>query len=705
MNKITKQFFHTCEWIEKFIIRLHIPNQRSTIDRWNTQVNLWIKTRGVPDTCDRIKAIRLHVTKYILGNVLREPAHPSIFINKAGIPTCVAYFKPIIDSGIWGQRFVLTLLRVSRILDFKKPIDLSSVTNPPKGKVTEELRYLIKAVMEMNQMSLPRPKWDKYHASSKSGPNTIATSGSVIDLAYIPESLKKDLEILGGKKLIENMDTLSNGICKTKWQDIFGLKDKSLIRKLSIVPDKEGKQRIIAIVDYWTQTALKPLHDRLFGLCKSLPQDMIQDQLSSLKKLPTTGPYHSIDLKNATDRIPVEIQEHILSILISKEYAEAWKRVMVDHEFYVPWENRCVKYATGQPMGAYSSWAMLNLFHHLFIQACALKIGKPFFKDYVVLGDDVVIACDTVAKEYFTQMETLGVEISFNKSYTSNRGYEFAKRVYLCGEEISGFPAESFNTIRTWFLIANELSSGLSRWSLDPISVDPDCLALFLSFLGLPHGYTVRIAKKIIMFWHLPKRGDNEEVRSMKAIKLFQRFTSTAMSCNQVSNHNLVNKITIEFLADIKARMLEQGLYKSQALFKAFQKKARLCLKAYKGGDAQSLLVALPPIGSVLSNHVDVQGKIDKLRSNAEITAEEIAFSQTDLIASDPSRLFTTRANELIIASNCYLLNKILRWQLRYEEISTIILSEDRTSEEDRSLMKEILSQRLLSPVMEGFPL
>jgi hypothetical protein len=41
-----------------------------------------------------------------------------------------------------------------------------------------------------------------------------------------------------------------------------GLKkrDKSPMRKLTSIRDPAGKNRVIAIFDYWTQTALRPMH-------------------------------------------------------------------------------------------------------------------------------------------------------------------------------------------------------------------------------------------------------------------------------------------------------------------------------------------------------------------------------------------------------------------------------------------------------------
>jgi len=43
---------------------------------------------------------------------------------------------------------------------------------------------------------------------------------------------------------------------------------------------------------------------------------------------------------------------------------------MVNHGFYTP-DKETVFYRTGQPMGAYSSWAVFALTHHLLIRYCA----------------------------------------------------------------------------------------------------------------------------------------------------------------------------------------------------------------------------------------------------------------------------------------------------------------------------------------------
>jgi hypothetical protein len=81
-------------------------------------------------------------------------------------------------------------------------------------------------------------------------------------------------------------------------------------------------------------------------------------------------------------------------------------------------------------MGAYSSWAMLALTHHVIVQVASYRAGwRHFFPYYTVLGDDIVIFDQQVAKEYQNLMATLGVPINLAKSLVSEKGtLEFAKR-------------------------------------------------------------------------------------------------------------------------------------------------------------------------------------------------------------------------------------------------------------------------------------
>jgi hypothetical protein len=64
-----------------------------------------------------------------------------------------------------------------------------------------------------------------------------------------------------------------------------------------------------------------------------------------------------------------------------------------------------------------------------------------FFELYALLGDDLVIAHEGVARQYQALCATFGVEIGLAKSMVSrNRSLEFAKVVYFAGEPVLAFP-------------------------------------------------------------------------------------------------------------------------------------------------------------------------------------------------------------------------------------------------------------------------
>jgi hypothetical protein len=93
-------------------------------------------------------------------------------------------------------------------------------------------------------------------------------------------------------------------------------------------------------------------------------------------------------------------------------------------------KNEFIKYEVGQPMGAYSSFAMLAITHHVIVQIAAIMAGKSErFTNYCVLGDDIVIADEAVSQKYLLLMETLGIKISTGKSICSMEFTEFAKRL------------------------------------------------------------------------------------------------------------------------------------------------------------------------------------------------------------------------------------------------------------------------------------
>lgn len=239
-------------------------------------------------------------------------------------------------------------------------------------------------------------------------------------------------------------------------------KDKYQMAQLGVVYDQAGKARIVGISNYWVQCLLKPIHDALFSILKKIPEDGTFNQEGPLKALlgrvAKDQMLYSFDLSAATDRLPITLQKDIMNLLIP-DTGFLWANLLADMNYAWKKEDKSIKhvrYAVGQPMGAYSSWPMLALTHHVIVKYAAIKAEIKYdFRNYAVLGDDIVIAEDNVAREYLKIMTDLGIEINLTKSLQSNLFCEFAKRWVGPTVDITPIgPGLILNACRNKFAIA-----------------------------------------------------------------------------------------------------------------------------------------------------------------------------------------------------------------------------------------------------------
>lgn len=251
-----------------------------------------------------------------------------------------------------------------------------------------------------------------------------------------------------------------------------------ILGKLAKKEEAAGKVRIFAIVDYWTQYCLKPVHDWMFSMLKLLPTDATFNQDGSLKTLvDLQSKFHwDYDLKSATDLIPRPLYETLFADPFGQDLANLWMNLLCDRDFRVvqlpkasfrDWlslrglrpaditdketriiwasryrcyvektrakNKRTVRYGTGQPMGALSSWASLALVHHAIIQFSAWKEYRFPYPYYRVLGDDNEIAHDqVVARSYIQSLSSFSIKTGGLKDFVSSRGFlNFANQSYL----------------------------------------------------------------------------------------------------------------------------------------------------------------------------------------------------------------------------------------------------------------------------------
>jgi hypothetical protein len=93
-----------------------------------------------------------------------------------------------------------------------------------------------------------------------------------------------------------------------------------------------GKARVVGITNYWVQLCLYPLHKSIFDFLKTLSTDGAFDQIKPVRAFldnplvhvrglddVESGPaeMYSLDLTAATDRLPLEVQEQVLSLFTS----------------------------------------------------------------------------------------------------------------------------------------------------------------------------------------------------------------------------------------------------------------------------------------------------------------------------------------------------------------------------------------------------
>jgi len=230
---------------------------------------------------------------------------------------------------------------------------------------------------------------------------------------------------------------------------------------------------------------------------KSLPPDCSFDQLSGRSLATVPGLKVSADLTAATDRFPISLQENVLAIMTNSAFSSAWKSLLVDHPFH--FAGNTYMYGAGQPMGAHSSWPMFTLCHHIVVQYAAKRtLGRWATElDYRLLGDDIVLVGDAFSSEYMTVMGELGVEINLQKTHSSERMFEFAKRLIVNGIEMSAYPLDGLIASSKYYLLAGFLVEQADRAYPIPTLKGPYSIS---SFLQLTIGsHKSRLVKSLVV--------------------------------------------------------------------------------------------------------------------------------------------------------------------------------------------------------------
>lgn len=237
-----------------------------------------------------------------------------------------------------------------------------------------------------------------------------------------------------------------------------------LMGVLALIPEPGMKLRFAANPGRVYQSLTGPLGRKLFGALRRVPNDFTYDQDAGIafvqRKLAEGLPSVSMDLSNATDNFPLELE---LAWLADNGCEPEWLHLLRDlcrgDWFYqnekhrrvtspgVLWESDAalqrVHWTVGSPLGVFPTFAAFALGHHALVQSCFEEAGvapdENGAYDYAIVGDDCTIFNREVAALYRKVMVALGVPISEAKTLDADHTSEFLGRIVTATEVYHGF--------------------------------------------------------------------------------------------------------------------------------------------------------------------------------------------------------------------------------------------------------------------------
>jgi len=532
-------------YITAIAILLQLSNKELSflLSIGNRISELWIKS-GVTFTIQYLTECLRLVGNFIAGKGLLN--HKTwVKTYKNGLPKIIGYkgktiFENLVrdlENGLSPKpisRALISTLSIFRAMSPKVHIPkFSTITDPFKGQCDtlpmDEIREALDSLGALTFFRNRKLKSPTFFLSYKGGANSSVAFLSVgLDL----------IALMRNPSIWFNMVRFSLFhrfyyftfvlvVLSTLLLPLIIFPVDLVLGRLGIIEELRGKTRVIGITDNWTQWLFKPLHDELYTFLDTLSVDGTREQHGPVKRLLEGGfsQFFSIDLSAATDRLPVSLQEDILSALgLGGKY---WRNILKRPYFY---QGQPFYYSVGQPMGAYSSFAMLSLTNHVIMVSAMNKLqlvyddSKPL---YAILGDDVAIANEPLAFNYQWLMDSvLGVVINPIKGFEGNL-IEFAKNwFYKNGVNLSPLGSKALlRSIRSPLFITSVIADYRLKQFPDVLKLELQVLSKFLSKIFSKEDkaqwkWLFSILGPQSGFWNLSE--SNLDVKSMEA--LFKEF-------------------------------------------------------------------------------------------------------------------------------------------------------------------------------------
>jgi len=299
-------------------------------------LNLW-KHNGAEFVVLYLKEATRIVQHYVSGLPTSSPSGGVLVrVDGSGIPMIIPGPLRILIRRRSEDiiRGVLTSITLYRVIRSSPKLKVDPLVDPFKGMSP---RLPDKEVSQIWEKRFS--KFDfmlneaELLASVSAGPNhklaLVSLLGDAIALRENPHLIEA-LGVLcgkvpGGPDILDQLMNLDVQEL-TKLQELSCLPKTVRLGKLATKLEAAGKVRLFAITDGFTQAVLKPVHDSIMNVLRQLPEDGTFNQgapIERLRDLARNRPWYSFDLTSATDRLPIEFQTQIVTLIWGPEFAQA----------------------------------------------------------------------------------------------------------------------------------------------------------------------------------------------------------------------------------------------------------------------------------------------------------------------------------------------------------------------------------------------
>lgn len=362
--------------------------------------------------------------------------------------------------------------RFNLILFPKFILDNYSIENADTGSNKEYVKYKYPRKLELFEFNSRRlehervrsPSWSDL--GSKTIPNTIMNTLNSFNHLYVRKFIltyygKDVLPKWFHDRVLSQYSHISN-----VWKSFD---NGDVVGRISFIQEPGLKLRAVANPYPSLQILLDPLKKGLMSILKEISNDYAYDQdkgVSDIQEYIQSGnKVSSIDLSDATNNLPMETQEQLLSLIYGPKHPLVNLFSQVCHGKWrvknPSGKEEFINYTRGQPMGVGPSFASFSLLHH-YIARLAIdlvdgndeavtdyfalllryhglnKIESKKF-NYWIVGDDIVM--DHKYEESYMNLiqNYFKVPISHDKCLFNSSYAEFCSRLISRDKIIRSF--------------------------------------------------------------------------------------------------------------------------------------------------------------------------------------------------------------------------------------------------------------------------